>query len=130
MMDPFALHASALVIDMHADTPQRFVDEQWKLSDPLGDAGMINLDAAREGNLAAEFFAIWVEPKEWRGRYAYRTLQLIDGVYEQLRQHPTQLRLGLTPNDILQAHADRVFCILMGIEGGHSIENDLGRQLR
>lgn len=126
MMDPFALHANALVIDMHADTPQRFVDEQWNLSDPLGDAGMINLDAARAGNLAAEFFAIWVEPKEWRGRYAYRTLQLIDGVYEQLRRHPTQLRLGLTPNDILQAHGDRVFCMLMGIEGGHSIENDLG----
>jgi membrane dipeptidase len=128
-MDPLALHAKALVIDMHADTPQRFVDEGWNLSDPLGDglsAGMINLDAARAGNLAAEFFAIWVEPKQWHGRYAYRTLQLIDGVYEQLRKHPSQLRLGLTPDDILQAHADSVFCILMGIEGGHSIENNLG----
>jgi membrane dipeptidase len=80
----------------------------------------------RAGNLAAEFFAIWAEPTEWRGRYAHRTLQLIDGVYEQLRTHPSTMRLGLSPADILQAHKDKVFCVLLGIEGGHSIEADLG----
>ena len=119
------IHADALVIDTHADTPQRFVDEGWNFSDARG-AGMLNLETARAGNLAAEFFAIWVEPKEWRGRYAHRTLQLIDGVYEQLRRHPETMRLGLTPADVVQAHADQVFCVLLGIEGGHSIEADLG----
>jgi len=129
MTDPAQLHASAIVIDTHADTPQRFVDEHWNFSDPLSSAtgsGMINLESARLGNLAAEFFAIWVEPHAWRGRFAFRTLQLIDGVLQQLRKHPTTMRLGLTPADIIQAHADRVFCVLMGIEGGHSIESDLG----
>ncbi len=125
MTDPARIHAEALVIDTHADTPQRFVDEHWNISDALG-SGMLNLESAKAGNLAAEFFAIWVEPKEWRGRYAHRTLQLIDGCYEQLRRHPETLRLGLTPEDILQAYADGVFCMLLGIEGGHSIEADLG----
>jgi membrane dipeptidase len=125
-MDEAALiHAGALVIDAHADTPQRFVDEGWNFSDPLG-SGMLSLDTARAGNLAAEFFAAWVEPIEWRGRYAQRTLQLIDGVYEQLRRHPETMRLGLSPEDIIRAHADKVFCVLLGIEGGHSIEADLG----
>jgi membrane dipeptidase len=114
-----------LIIDGHADTPQRFVDEGWNFSDPL-NGGMINLDSARAGKLSAEFFAIWVEPDEWHGRYAYRTLQLIDGVYEQLRKHPDTLRLGLTPADIVAAHGDGIFCALLGVEGGHSIENDLG----
>ena len=125
MHDPAEFHASALVIDTHADTPQRFVDEGWNFSDPLG-AGMLNLESARQGNLSAEFLAIWVEPTQWRGRYAFRTLQLIDGVYEQLRKHPTTMRLGLAPADIVQAHQDGVFCTLLGIEGGHSIEADLG----
>ena len=125
MTDPAQLHASAIVIDTHADTPQRFVDEQWNFSDPL-NGGMINLESARLGNLAAEFFAIWVEPHAWRGRFAFRTLQLIDGVLQQIRKHPTTMRLGLTPADILQAHQDKIFCALMGIEGGHSIEADLG----
>ncbi len=114
-----------LLIDGHADTPQRFVDEAWNFSDPLG-VGMVNLESARAGGLAAQFFAIWVEPQQWRGRYAFRTLQLIDGVYEQLRKHPETMRLGLGPEDIVRAHADGVFCALLGLEGGHSIENDLG----
>lgn len=125
MQNPEELHAAAVVIDGHADTPQRFVDEGWNFSDPLG-RGMLNLESARAGNLSAEFFAIWAEPTEWRGHYAHRTLQLIDGVYEQLRRHPATMRLGLTPADILQAHQDKVFCALLGIEGGHSIEADLG----
>ncbi len=125
MNDAAPIHADALVIDGHADTPQRFVDEGWSFSDALG-AGMLNLESARAGNLAAEFFAIWVEPKQWSGRFAHRTLQLIDGVYEQLRKHPDTMRLGLTAADILQAHRDGIFCVLLGIEGGHSIEADLG----
>ncbi len=123
--DPTNIHAEALVIDGHADTPQRFVDEAWNFSDPLG-SGMLNLESARAGNLAAEFFAIWVEPKEWRGRFAHRTLQLLDGVYRQLQFHPDTMRLGLTSEDVVRAHRDKVFCVLLGIEGGHSIEADLG----
>jgi membrane dipeptidase len=120
-----AIHASALVIDTHADTPQRFVDEAWDFSSPLG-CGMLNLDSARAGNLAGCFFALWAEPAEWRGRYAFRTLQLLDGVHQQLAKHPESMRLGQTPDDITQAYLDNVFCVLLGIEGGHSIENDLG----
>jgi membrane dipeptidase len=125
MQDPAKIHAEAIVIDTHADTPQRFVDEGWDFTDELG-AGMLNLETARKGNLAAEFFAIWVEPTQLQGRYAHRTLQLIDGVYEQLRRHPKQMRLGLAPEDIVIARSEGKFCVLLGIEGGHSIENDLG----
>ena len=125
MQDPAKVHAEAIVIDTHADTPQRFVDEGWDFSGNLGH-GMLNLETARKGNLAAEFFAIWVEPKEWRGLYAHRTLELIDGVYEQLRRHPNEMRLGLTAEDIVSARSEGKFCALLGIEGGHSIENDLG----
>ena len=122
---PAILAGKPLVIDTHADTPQRFVDEGWNFSDPLG-GGHLNLEAVRAGGLSAEFFAIWAEPAEWRGRHAFRTLQLLDGVYEQLRRHPRDMRLGLSAEDILAAHRDGVFCVLLGLEGGHSIENDLG----
>jgi membrane dipeptidase len=113
-----------LTIDGHADTPQRFVDEGWDFGDAL-KGGMLNLESARAGELAAEFFAIWVDPKEWRGRYATRTLQLIEGVREQVAKHAKTMRLGLTAEDVRDAYRDGVFCALMGIEGGHSIENSL-----
>src|SRR5579875_316514 len=113
-----------IVIDGHADTPQRFVDEKWDFSGPL-NGGHLNLDTARRGGLSAEFFAIWVEPREWQGRFAHRTLALIDGVNEQLRKHPRELALGLTAEDVRRAHAEGKFCVLLGIEGGHSIEDSL-----
>ncbi len=113
-----------ILIDGHADTPQRFVDEGWDFCGPLGD-GHLNLKTARQSGLSAEFFAIWVQPDEWEGRYAHRTLELIDGVYEQLRKHPSELALGLTAEDVRRTHAEGKFCVLLGIEGGHSIENSL-----
>jgi membrane dipeptidase len=118
------VHASALVIDTHADTSQRFVDEAWNFTDALG-SGHLNLDCARRGNLAAEFFAIWPEPSAWKGRFAHRTLALIDGVREQVRRHPNELALCTSPADILAARATGKFAVLMGIEGGHAIENSL-----
>jgi membrane dipeptidase len=122
--DPARIHASALVIDTHADTPQRFVDEGWDFTGPLA-GGMLNLESARTGNLAAEFFAIWPEPTAWKGRFAHRALALIDGVLEQVRRHPGELALCTSPADILAAGAAGKFAVLMGIEGGHAIENSL-----
>jgi membrane dipeptidase len=116
------------LIDTHADTPQRIRDEHWEFTSPLASAestGHLNLASARAGNLAAEFFAIWPEPSAWQGRFAHRTLALIDAVREQVRRHPSDLALCLTPQDIFTAHTQNKFAILMGIEGGHAIENSL-----
>ena len=113
------------LIDGHADTPQRFVDEGWDFTGALG-TGHLSLDTARAGGLGAEFFALWAEPKQWKGRYAERTLALVESVHEQVRRHPNDLRLCLSADDILAARSEGSFSVLMGVEGGHSIENDLG----
>ena len=127
MKEPAAIHASALIIDTHADTPQRFLDEAWHFTDPLG-RGMINLTTARQGNLAAEFFAIWVDPGEYAlGTHAQRALDLTHATLEQVRKYPEALRLCLTPDDILAARAEGRFAVLLGLEGGHAIENSLER---
>ena len=124
------VHASALVIDAHADTPQRFVDEAWDftgpLASPVNSGGMLNLATAHTGNLAAEFFAIWVDPGQVpAGRYAHRALTLIDGVRQQVRRHPRELALCTSAGEILAARASGRFAVLLGIEGGHAIENSL-----
>ena len=125
-VDAARIHASALVIDAHADTPQRFLDEHWHFTSDLG-AGMINLASARAGNLAAEFFALWVDPEQYpTGTHAHRAFELLDATLEQVRLHPQELCLCLTPADILAARAEGRFAILLGLEGGHAIENSLG----
>src|SRR5580704_12607313 len=123
---PAEVHQSAIIIDTHADTPQRFLDESWDFTSPL-HGGMINLASARQGNLAAEFFAAWVDPGQYpANQSAIRTLALIDATLEQVRRHSDQLQLCLSPADILVAHQAGKFAVLLGVEGGHSIENSLG----
>jgi membrane dipeptidase len=118
------VHRSALVIDTHADTPQRFVDEHFDLADPLS-GGSVNLESIHKGNLGAEFFSIWVEPTVYKGQYAHRTLELIDSVKQQVARHRDKLEFVATPAGIELAHRERKMAVLMGIEGGHSIENSL-----
>jgi membrane dipeptidase len=121
---PESVHRSAIVIDTHADTPQRFADENFDLSDPLG-GGNFNLESARKGNLGAEFFSIWVEPAIYKGQYARRTLVLIDAVKQQVAKHRDQMMLATSPEDIERAHREHRIAALMGIEGGHSIEDSI-----
>jgi membrane dipeptidase len=121
-----AIQDSAIVIDTHADTPQRFLDEGYDIgsTDP-NDPGHISLDKARRGNLGAEFFSIWVEPKTNQGHFARHTLDLIDSVYEQTARHPDRMMMAYSVADIERAHREHKLAALMGIEGGHSIENDI-----
>ena len=98
MTDPAQVHSSAIVIDTHADTPQRFVDEHWNFTDPL-NGGMLNYDSAKKGNLDAQFFSIWVDPGQYAANAsARRTLELIDGTLEQVRKAPDKLQLCTTIN--------------------------------
>jgi membrane dipeptidase len=117
---------SAIVIDTHADTPQRFLDENWDIgsTDPK-DHGNISLDKAEAGNLGAEFFSIWVEPVTNQGHFARHTLDLIDSVYEQAARHPDRMMMAFSADDIERAHREHKLAALLGIEGGHSIENDI-----
>ena len=117
---------SAIVIDTHADTPQRFLDENYDIgsTDP-NDHGHISLDKAKAGNLGAEFFSIWVKPETNQGHFARHTLDLIDSVYEQAARHPDRMMMAFSADDIERAHREHKLAALLGIEGGHSIENDI-----
>lgn len=121
-----AIHQSAVVTDTHADTPQAMVDENYDLATPHPTINL-NLEKARAGNLGAEFFSIWVDPKDYKGRYPQRALDLIDSVHEQAARHPDQMVMAFTADDIVRARTGphKRLAALMGIEGGHVIDNDL-----
>jgi len=121
-----AIHDSAIVVDTHADTPQRFLDEDFDIgsTDP-NDVGHLSLDKARRGNLGAEFFSIWVDPETNQGHFAQHTFDLIDSVYEQAAHHPDRMMMSFSVADIQRAQQEHKLAALMGIEGGHSIENDM-----
>jgi membrane dipeptidase len=120
------LHDRAIVIDSHADTTQRLLfDKGFDIGARHAD-GSIDIPRMREGGLDALFFSIWM-PSEVTGPAAVkRALDLIDRVREAARTHPNDLVLATTAAEVRRAAAERRIAALMGMEGGHIIDNDLG----
>jgi len=119
-----AIHNSALIIDTHADTPGRLVDENFDLAQDAG-TGYLDFNKIKAGNLGAEFFSIWVNPWTFKGQEIKRSLDMIDSVYEQARLHPDKMMMAFSTQDILAAHHQHKLAALLGVEGGHAIQGDM-----
>lgn len=119
-----AIHNSAIVIDTHADTPGRLVDDNFDLAQEAG-AGYLDFNKIKAGNLGAEFFSIWVDPKTYKGHEIKRALDMIDSVHEQARLHPDRMMMAYSTDDIRTAHREHKLAALIGMEGGHAIDDDI-----
>lgn len=120
-----ALHDSAIVLDGHADTPQRFIDEAWQWrGSPLG-IGQLSAETATAGHLHGGFLIAWPEPDAWAGRFAARTRALIAGIHAQAAANPDSFSVCTTAAEVRAAKAAHRYAALIGVEGGHAIENNL-----
>jgi len=120
------LHDRAIVIDTHDDTTQRLVfDKTFDIGARHAD-GSIDIPRMREGGLDAIFFSIWITGDVTGPTAVKRALQQIDTVREAVRLHPRDLVLATTAADIRRAAAAGKIAALMGVEGGHMLDQDLG----
>ncbi len=91
----------------------------------------IDFARANRGGLDAQFFSIWVSPEFYDpdepkpGRATGRANAIIDSLYEQLRRHPDRMELARSSDDVRRIARDGKLAALLGIEGGHAIEDDL-----
>src|SRR5262245_12340817 len=119
------VHSRAIVLDTHADTTQRMIfDPRFNIGERHSD-GNIDIPRMRDGGVDALFCAIWV-PSDVTGPIAVkRAFDQIDAVREAVRMHPNDLALATTAADVRKAAADRKIAALMGLEGGHMIDDDM-----
>ena len=118
------LHSSSIVIDTHDDTTQRLLDPNFDLSVRHSD-GNIDIPRMREGGLTGIFFSIWISSKILGPDAVKQALDQIDAVRETGRKHPNDLLLATTAADVRQAKTQHKIAVLMGVEGGHMMGNDL-----
>ena len=121
-----ALHDRAIVIDTHVDTAQRLVYDRTFDLGARSRTGSIDIPRMREGGLDAAFFSIWL-PGEVGGPEAVeQALQQIEAVRRAVRAHPDHLTLATSAAEIRGAAASGKIALLLGVEGGHMIDGDLG----
>ncbi|HEX8455844.1 MAG TPA: dipeptidase [Pyrinomonadaceae bacterium] len=121
------LHERAILIDMHADTVQRMIDEGADINAQLAD-GHLDAPRMKAGGHDAQFFSIWVEPQYFGtgGRTAVeRADKQIAAVRALAEQHPETWELATTAADIRRIASTGRLAALMGLEGGYAIDERL-----
>ena len=121
-----AIHRRAIVIDTHNDVTTPMTNDDYDLSGTPPVPYRTSIARMKKGGLTAEFFSLYIKP--WyvaHGGAARRTLDMIDSVYRAVERHPNDLMFATSAADIRRAKAQNKIACLMGIEGGHAIENSL-----
>ena len=120
------LHREAIVIDTHSDTTPRFENPEWDFTERHDPAdGHQDLPRMREGGLDVQFWSIYLGKKEREGEALAEARRRIDAVHRLVARHPGELGLATTAREIRDHVAAGRVANLMGVEGGHIIENDL-----
>ena len=121
-----AIHRRAIVIDTHNDVTTGMTNYDYDLSGPPPVPYRTSIARMKQGGQTAEFFSLYIKPDYvTKGGAARRTLDMIDSVYRAVERHPNDLMFATTAADIRRAKAQNKIACLMGIEGGHAIENSL-----
>ena len=120
------LQRDAIVVDTHLDAPDQLAKKFADVA-TRGATDHFDLPRAREGGLTAPFFSIYVSATfAETGGSARRALDLIDLTRRIVADHPDDLVLAGSVAEIRAAKQAGKLAILMGIEGGHAIEDSLG----
>ncbi len=125
-----AIHEKAYVFDGHNDLPweirkfaKRFDD--CDISKPQPNLHT-DIDRLRLGNVGAQYWSVYVPADTMRAGVAYRTtVEQIDLVHAMVKRYPDVFQLCLTANDIESARKAGKIASLIGMEGGHSIEDSI-----
>ncbi len=131
------IHRSAILIDGHNDMPWEIrkqgssTFEKLDISKPQATL-QTDIPRLRQGGMGAQFWSVWVpSATAYDGTALTSTLEQIDLVHAMLKRYPETFELALTSDDIRRIHDEGKIASLIGVEGGHCIENSLNvlRQL-
>jgi membrane dipeptidase len=120
-----------ILFDGHNDLPWAVrTDKQAKGDLALYDlrgrvAGHTDIDRLRRGELGAQFWSVYI-PGELPGGFARTQLEQIDIARRIIDKYPEAFRLTGTVDEVRAAKRDGRIASMLGIEGGHAIENSLG----
>jgi len=116
------IHQRAILVDTHNDVLSNVQINHLDIG-KLQTEGQLDLVRAKEGGLDAQVFSIWCGPQYGKGtafRFANRE---IDSLYELLNRYPDKITLVRNSEELKKAVADHKFAALIGVEGGHMIED-------
>jgi membrane dipeptidase len=127
-----ALLKTAPVVDGHNDVPWAIRRSKDKPNDvdayDLSRTTPGNTDIARlrQGGVGGQFWSVYVPGEEKSAGYARMQLEQLELARRMIAKYPKDLGLALTADDVEREWKQGRIASLLGMEGGHAIENSLG----
>lgn len=123
-IDVPAVHRRAIIVDGHCDTPFRLSRQKLRLDQKHGGA-QVDFDTLVESGITASFFAAYVPPYYANRGAADFATHLIDLIHATATRFPERLTLATDSAGIRSAKQRGKTALMIGIEGGHAIEDSL-----
>lgn len=117
------IHRKAILIDTHNDFPSASIEKKVSFDDNLFGKTHSDLVRMRTGGVDAQIFSIFCGPEQQQP-YAFANRQ-IDSVYEWARRAPNRMVIVRTPSELRKAVREKRLAALLGVEGGHMIEDKI-----
>ena len=117
------VHEQALFIDTHNDILLQVMDKGYEFDDDLKEKTHSDLSRMKEGGLDVQFFSVWSDGSR-KNPYAYANKQ-IDSLDAVINRNPDKIVKTANADEILQTVKQGKIAALIGLEGGHQIENSI-----
>ena len=117
------IHNKAFVVDTHNDVLLRSLAGRDILTD-LSESHS-DLPKFQRGGVDLQVFSIWVSPTEFKGRYFERANAMISQLEYLCSRVPNKWSIPYTYQDLVYNEQRKILSCMIGVEGGHAIENDL-----
>jgi len=117
------IHDKAVVVDTHNDFPSASIEKKVSLDSDLLGKTHTDLARLRTGGVDVQIFSIFCGPEQ-KQPYAFANRE-IDSVYEWANRAPKRMTIVKTPAELKQAIKEKRLAAMMGVEGGHMIEDKI-----
>ena len=119
------LHMQSIVVDSHNDVITAAFEKGVSFDQQLKGKTQTDINRIKEGGIDVQVFSIWCDGLQ-PSPFAYANRQ-IDTLVAWSKRNPATMQLVSTPAQIKQAVKQKKLGAMIGVEGGHMIENDLSK---
>ena len=121
--DYLKFHYDAIVADTHNDVLLRAMEgEDISVETRVGHSDLVRL---KKGGVDIQVFAVWVDPIAFEKKPFKRAKDMIDTLYSIARRNSDKIAVVRNSAEIEKAIAEGKICAVIGVEGGHAIENSI-----
>src|SRR5687768_5944801 len=121
------LHAKSIVIDTHNDVLSSVSMKGWKMDSNLRGTSHSDIDRFKEGGIDIQVFSVFCDERYGNGTAFAYAKRMIDSLVAVTDRNPDKMMMVKSPADLHAAVRSKKLGAMIGVEGGHMIEEDLSK---